>query len=242
MRILITPDYRGLSEQAAELVADAIRIRPRLTLGLPTGRTPQGMYQDLVRRHREEGLDFSRVRTFNLDEYCGLSSQNPKSYHAYMHAHFLDHVGIAPGHIDIPNGVEADLNAECSRYETAIRDAGGFDLLIAGVGSNGHIAFNEPGSSFSSRTRVVNLAPETIANARHYFTADEEVPRQAITVGIGTILEARRIILIASGQGKAQAVKLALAGPVSESLPASALQLHPDVTAILDRAAHSGWS
>jgi glucosamine-6-phosphate deaminase len=237
MKTLVMPDYRGLSERAAELVAEAITLRPEATLGLPTGRTPLGMYRDLVRRHTGEGLDFSRVRTFNLDEYCGLGSQHPQSYHTYMRVQFLSRVNLPPNQADIPDGLASDLDAECERYESAIQNAGGLDLLIAGIGANGHIAFNEPGSSFTSRTRVVTLAQDTILRAAMGFS-DEEVPRQAITMGIGTILEARRIMVLASGIEKARAVQLALKGPVSEAVPASALQRHPHVIAIVDEAAY----
>lgn len=238
MRVLVAPDYRTLSQQAADFAAEAVRVKPDLTLGLPTGRTPLGMYAELVRKHREDGLGFSSVRTFNLDEYIGLSPEHPQSYHAYMRDHFFNHVNVPGPNIDIPNGApNIDSEAESARYEDAIRGAGGIDLLVVGVGTNGHIAFNEPGSSLTSRTRVVTLAPETLANARQYFAIGVEVPQSAITMGIGTILEARRILLLASGHGKAEAVRRALQGPVSESLPASALQLHPDVTAILDKAA-----
>ena len=238
MRVLVTPDYRTLSAEAAALVGKAVRTRPDLTLGLPTGKTPLAMYTELVRRHRDEGLDFSRVKTFNLDEYLGLSLDHPQSYHAYMRSRFFEHINIAPEQAHIPDGSPGiDSDVECSRYEDAIRDSGGIDLLIVGIGSNGHIAFNEPGSSFDSRTRVVSLAKETMANARKYFAGDEEVPRRAITVGIRTILEARGVLLLASGQTKAGAVDHALRGPVSESVPASALRLHPNVIAILDEEA-----
>jgi glucosamine-6-phosphate deaminase len=238
MRVLVTPDYRTLSEEAAELIARSMRSRPGLTLGLPTGNTPLRMYEDLVRKHRHEGLDFSRVRTFNLDEYLGLARDHPQSYHSYMQARLFDHVNIQRENTDIPDGAPGiDAEAECGRYETAIRDSGGIDLLIVGIGANGHIAFNEPGSGFDSRTRVVALEPETIASASKYFAGEGEVPRRAITIGIRTILEARRVLLLASGGVKAEAVQRALRHPVSESLPASALQLHPDVIAILDEAA-----
>jgi len=238
MRVLVTPDYRTLSEEAAELIARSIRTKAGLTLGLPTGNTPLGMYEELVRKHRNEGLDFSGVRTFNLDEYLGPVRDHPQSYHSYMQARFFDYVNVRRENTDIPDGSPGiDANAECDRYESAIRDAGGIDLLIVGIGANGHIAFNEPGSSFDSRTRVVSLAPETIANATKYFSSEGKVPRTAITIGIRTILDARRILLLASGRTKAKAVDRALRDPVSESLPASALQLHPDVIAILDEAA-----
>ncbi len=238
MRVLVTPDYRTLSRQAAEIIADAVRFEPRLTLGLPTGSTPLGMYEELVRKHSDENLDFSRVKTFNLDEYIGLAPGHPSSYHTYMHLHFFDHVRIPIKHIHIPDGAPGiDTDRESIRYEQAIQQAGGIDLLVVGIGSNGHIAFNEPGSSFASRTRIVDLARETRANAGRYFASEDEVPRRAITVGIGTILESRRILLLASGSGKSDAVARALQGPVSEDMPASALQGHSDVTAILDAAA-----
>src|SRR5213593_4727577 len=238
MRILVTSDYRMLSQQAAHIVGDGLKANPELTLGLPTGSTPLGMYAELVRLRQAEGLDFSRARTFNLDEYIGLPADHPKSYHASMRRHFFDHVNLAPENIDIPNGAPGvDVDAESQRYEQAIHAAGGIDLLIVGIGANGHIAFNEPGSSFASRTRVVNLAPDTIANARRLFESEAEAPRTAITVGIGTILDAHRILVLASGASKAGVVRRVLRGPVSESLPATALQLHADVTAILDQPA-----
>jgi len=238
MRVVVTTDYRMLSQQAADMVCAALRARPELTLGLPTGNTPLGMYEELVRLHETVGLDFSKARTFNLDEYVGLAADHPKSYHAYMRRHFFDRVNVAEENIDIPGGAPGiDGDAESRRYEAAINAVGGIDLLIVGIGSNGHIGFNEPGSSFASRTRVVTLAPHTIANARRHFDSDADVPRAAITVGIGTILEARRILLLASGKSKARITHELLHGPVSESLPATALQLHPDVTVILDEAA-----
>ena len=212
MRVLVTPDYRTLNRDAAEIIADAVRLKPDLTLGLPTGNTPLGMYEDLVRR----GVDFSRVTTFNLDEYVGLAPDDARSFMAYMHRQFFDHVNVKPERIHFPD----------DDYEQAIRAAGGIDLLILGIGANGHIAFNEPGSSFSSRTRVVDLAPETVGPVR-----------RGITMGIATILEARRILLLASGSAKAGIVQRSLYGPVSESIPASALQLHSDVTVILDKNA-----
>jgi len=237
MRVLVTPDYRTLSEEAAALVARAIRAKPDITLGLPTGNTPLGMYDELIRRHRDENLDCSRVRTFNLDEYLGLAPDNPQSYYAYMRARFFDHVNIAAENTHIPNGSpDVNADAECGRYEDAIRNAGGIDLLIVGIGSNGHIAFNEPGSSFDSRTRVATLAPETIENAKRHFPNDASIPTSAITIGIRTILDARRILLLASGPGKAEAIERMLRDPVSESVPASALRLHPDVISILDES------
>ncbi len=230
MRVLVTPDYRTLSQTSAELVIKAVRAKPDLTIGLPTGRTPIGMYEDLVKRYRKEHLDFSLLQTFNLDEYIGLPQHHPKSYRTYMRRHFFDHVNVLPANIHIPDG------SDPQQYERAIQSAGGIDLLIVGIGANAHIAFNEPGSSFDSRTRIVALAPETIHNAQQHF-GNEPVPIKAVTMGIGTILEARRIVLLASGAEKSDAVERALRGPVSESIPASALQRHANMIVILDEAA-----
>ena len=238
MRVLVTPDYRTLSRTAAELLIKALHAKSNLRLGLPTGRTPLGMYEELVKKHQEEYLDFSKLMTFNLDEYLGLPSDHPKSYHTYMKQHFFEQVNISPTNIHIPDGSPGiDADRESERYEKAIHDAGGLDLLVVGIGANGHIAFNEPGSAFDSRTRAVDLAPETIANATQYFGSDR-VPARAITMGIGTMLEARRILLLAAGTSKADAVDRSLRGPVLPDVPASALQLHPRVIVILDEAAN----
>jgi glucosamine-6-phosphate deaminase len=238
MRVLVTPDYGTLSETAADFVLKALQAKRDLTLGLPTGNTPLGVYASLVKHYRDAHLDFSLVKTFNLDEYLGLLVEHPKSYHTYMREQFFDHVNIPAENRHIPDGSpHIDSAEESERYENAIRDAGGIDLLIVGIGANGHIAFNEPGSPFDSRTRAVELAPETIASARRYFGEEAAVPRKAITMGIGTILEARRILLLASGAQKAHAVRRALSGPISPSVPASALQLHAHTVVILDEAA-----
>lgn len=237
MRVLVTPDYESLSQTAADLIIKAIRAKPTLRLGLPTGNTPVGLYEELVKKHRGGSLDLSQVTTFNLDEFLALPQHHPHSYHTYMRQHLFDHVNVPSQSIHIPNGspdIEAD--DESRRYEEAIEKAGGIDLLVVGIGLNGHIAFNEPGAAFNSRTRVVDLTPETIANAQRQF-GDEPAPRQAITMGIATMLDARRILLLASGAAKAGVVERALRGPATESIPASALQLHSDVIAILDEAA-----
>ena len=220
-----------------------MRLKPDLVLGLPTGHTPLGMYEEVVQQHREEGLDFSRVTAFNLDEYLGLSPEDPGSFTAYMRHHFFDRVNVAAENIHIPDGrPDVDAESESARYEQAIRKAGGIDLPIVGIGANGHIAFNEPGSNFASRTRPVDLAPETVSSARQYFESEAATPHRAITVGIATILDARRILLLAAGSGKSHAAARAIQGPVSESTPASALQLHADVTAILDQGAAANLS
>jgi glucosamine-6-phosphate deaminase len=229
MRVLLAPDYRTLSRTASELILKAVRTKPELTLGLPTGNTPLGMYEELVRSYREQHMDFSEITTFNLDEYVGLERNDPHSYRFYMQEHFFDHVNVPPGNVHIPE--------EAFSYEKKIREAGGIDLLVVGVGPNGHIAFNEPGSSFASRTREVTLAPETIANAETHFEG-APIPRRALTMGIGTMLESRCIVFLASGASKVDIVRRALNGPVSESVPASALQMHPNVIAILDEDAN----
>jgi glucosamine-6-phosphate deaminase len=232
MRVLVTPDYRTLSHTAAELVLKAIHAKPNLTLGLPTGNTPLGMYEELVTRYQEDQLDFSQLQTFNLDEYCGLPHDHPKSFRTYMRKVFFDRVNVAPANIHFPE------EHHPQEFERGIQGAGGIDLLIVGIGANGHIAFNEPGSLMDSRTRIVDLAPETIQNARQHF-GSEAVPSKAVTMGVGTILDARRIVLLASGASKADAVECALRGPVSESCPASALQRHGRVVVMLDEAASS---
>jgi glucosamine-6-phosphate deaminase len=209
MHVLVTPDYRTLSRQGAEIVGEAVRLTPDLVLGLPAGNTPTGMYEELAREHP----DFSKVKTFNIDEYAGLEESDPRSFRAFMQRIFFDHVNVAKSNIHFPD----------ERYEDTIRAAGGIDLLILGIGRNGHIAFNEPASRFDSRTRIVDLAPETAGPVR-----------RGITMGIATILEARKILLLASGAAKRVVLKRALEEPVTESLPASALQLHPDVTVIMD--------
>jgi glucosamine-6-phosphate deaminase len=230
--IVIRPDYQTLSNAAADFIAAAIRANPQIVLGLPTGSTPQGMYDALVRMHREGTLDLSQVRTFNMDEYVGLSAAHPQSYHAYMKTRFFSLTNIRPENASIPNALD-----EAGVYEKAIQLAGGIDLQISGIGMNAHIGFNEPGSSLDSRTRTVDLADSTRSAMRQYFPDESTMPRKAITVGIATILEAKRILLIASGKRKAKAVARALEGPVSEDVPASVIQVHPDVTVMLDTEA-----
>jgi glucosamine-6-phosphate deaminase len=198
------------------------------------------MYAELIRCHRD-GLDLSGVRTFNMDEYIGLPVASPHSYRGYMFREFFNHVNVPDGNIHIPCGHPPDdLAHEAERYEESIRKAGGLDLQITGIGVNGHIGFNEPGSEFTSRTRVVELAETTLAGMRQYFGETARMPRRAITIGMRTILDARRIVLLASGTRKAEAVAKALQGPVTTAIPASALQLHNNVTVILDRDAAAG--
>ncbi len=210
-------------------------------MGLPTGSTPIGMYEELVRLHTKEGLDFSRVRTFNLDEYYGLSPENPLSYNAYMHLNFFRHVNIAPANIHVPDGlIQTDrIAAYCKSYDELIQKLGGLDLTVMGIGRLGHIGFNEPGSPFDSRTRLVDLLEETRIDNSRFFPSLDAVPRQAITMGISTIMGSQTLILLASGGGKADILAKALEGPVTEGIPASILQRHENAIIIADEAAAS---
>ncbi|NGO38573.1 glucosamine-6-phosphate deaminase [Limisphaera ngatamarikiensis] len=223
----------------ARVVARSVRARPDLVLGLATGRTMEGVYRELVRLHREEGLDFSRCRTFNLDEYVGVSSDDPRSFRHWMQEHFFRHVNLQPANVHLPDGMAADLEAECLRYEEQIRAAGGVDLQLLGIGRAGHIGFNEPLSSLQSRTRVKMLTPVTIRQNAAACGGEDRVPRRAVTMGVGTILEARWCVLVALGLEKAEVVARAVEGPITSMVPASALQLHPRCTVVLDEAAAS---
>ena len=238
MLLVLKQNYEDVGREAARFIANAVRRNPAIKLGLATGNTTVGMYRELARLHREEALDFSQVITFNLDEYLGLPPTHPQSFHCFMREHFFAHVNIRPGNIHIPDGdVAGNYESYCSGYEQAIRAAGGIDLQILGIGRNGHIGFNEPTSSLGSRTRVKVLSSETIDDNRKFFAPDEKTPECAITMGIGTILEAKRILLLAAGASKAGPIAAAIEGPLTASLTASALQLHPDVTFIVDQEA-----
>lgn len=240
MLVLLTPDYEGMSREAARIVAQAVKSKPSGALGLATGSTVVGMYKELVRLHAEHGLDFSKVVTFNLDEYWGLAPEHPQSFHHFMHEHLFARVNANPKNIHIPDGTMAgDYLEYCASYEDAIRKTGGIDLQVLGIGRNGHIGFNEPTSSFASRTRLKVLTNETIEDNRRAFGAGEEVPECAVTMGLGTILDARRILILATGSAKAEAVAHAIEGPITASVTASCLQLHRDVTYVIDEDAAS---
>ncbi len=240
MLVILKHDDEEISRQAAQLIAGAIRKKPGLTLGLATGGTMVGVYKHLVCFHKEGSLDFSRVVTFNLDEYLGLSAAHPQSFHHFMREHLFAHININPRNIHIPDGtIRGNYEQYCARYEKAIRKAGGIDLQLLGIGRNGHIGFNEPTSSIGSRTRLKVLSQETLDDNSKFFSSSEESPRCAITMGIGTILEARKILLLATGASKAAAVAKSIEGPVTSAVSASALQLHPDVTFIIEDAAAS---
>ncbi len=222
---------------AAKLVAKRVREKPDAVLGLATGSTPLGLYRELIRMHREEGLDFSRVTTFNLDEYLGLDAFHPGSYRVFMRAHLFDGINVPEANIHIPDGMAGDVPAQCAAYEAAIVAAGGIDLQVLGIGSDGHLGFNEPSSSLSSRTRIKMLTEQTRKDNARFFDTMEEVPYHCITMGMGTILDSRVCLMLAFGASKAEAVALSVEGPVSAMVPASALQLHPHVHVLLDEPA-----
>ena len=237
MEIIIRETYEQMGRAAAQVVARTINSKPNAVLGLATGSTPLALYQELVRMHRDEGLDFSQVTTFNLDEYVGLSRGDKQSYHYFMNEHLFQHINIPQQNIYIPSGTTDNYEAFCQWYEQRIEEVGGIDLQILGIGADGHIAFNEPSSSLGSRTRIKTLAKPTIEDNARFFDKPEDVPIYAITMGVGTILEAHQIALLAAGENKATAVAAAIEGPVTSMVTASALQLHRDVLVFLDRAA-----
>jgi glucosamine-6-phosphate deaminase len=237
MEVLIREDYESMCREAAKVVASTLNAKPNAVLGLATGSTPLALYRELVRMHKEGLLDFSQVTTFNLDEYVGLSRDNKQSYHYFMHENLFRHINIAPQNIYIPSGTTDNYEAFCAWYEKRIVECGGIDLQILGIGTDGHIAFNEPSSSLGSRTRIKTLAKQTIEDNARFFEHRDDVPIYAITMGVGTILEARKIMLLASGENKAHAVAAAVEGPITSMITASALQLHRDCTMFLDRAA-----
>lgn len=239
MEIIIQPDSRQASQVAARIVARLVTDKPRAVLGFATGGTPLPLYRELVRMHRESDLDFSGVTSFNLDEYVGLSPAHPSSFHSYMWAHLFSHINVPKERINIPDGLSPDIPAYCRQYEQAIRSAGGIDIQILGIGTNGHIGFNEPTSSLSSRTRIKTLTEESRRNTAAGFGGHERVPTHVITMGLGTITDSRMCLLLAFGKKKARAVARAVEGPVTAMMPGSVLQMHPRTVVVLDRDASS---
>jgi glucosamine-6-phosphate deaminase len=237
MEVIITPNYDEMSKVSANLIAREIKKKHDMVLGLATGDTPIGTYRELVRLHKEEGLDFSKVKSFNLDEYVGLAPLNPNSYNWFMWENLFKHVNFNSENTYVPQGNTEDPEEFCAWYETQIKKAGGIDLQILGIGRDGHIGFNEPGSSFASRTRVKALYKDTIEDNAKFFDKKEDVPRFSITMGVGTILEARKILLIASGEKKADITAQFIEGPVTSQITSTALQLHTHATVVLDKAA-----
>jgi glucosamine-6-phosphate deaminase len=237
MRLIITNSYEEMSVAAAKIFAGQIYLKPDSVLGMATGSTPLGLYKKLIAVHETIGLDFSEIISFNLDEYIGLEPENPQSYHYFMHKNFFDRINIKSENVYIPDGMAADMVAEGTRYDALIESRGGIDLQVLGIGQNAHIGFNEPDIKFEATTHRVRLDEETIqANAR-FFTDEQEVPRYAISMGIKNIMLAKKVVLLANGKNKAEAICKAVCGGVSPAAPASILQLHRDVTVIVDHDA-----
>ena len=238
MEIIIQPTSETGSIIAARIIAKLVRTKPDCVLGLATGGTPLATYRELARMHREDALDFSGVTTFNLDEYVGLPPGHSQSYHAFMDEHFFRHVNVVRARIHIPDGMARDVPAECARYEEVIRTVGGIDLQLLGIGTDGHIGFNEPSSSLASRTRIKTLTEQTRADNARFFGGDlARVPFHCITMGVGTIIASREVLMLAFGANKAAAVAAAVEGSITAMNPASVLQMHPVAKCIVDEAA-----
>lgn len=237
MKIISAPDYTAMSRKAANIISAQVILKPDSVLGLATGSTPVGVYRQLVDWYRKGDLDFAKVRTVNLDEYCGLAPDHPQSYRFYMESNLFSQVNIQPENTHLPDGLAQDPAAECVRYDHLISDLGGIDLQLLGIGHNGHIGFNEPDEAFGKMTHQVRLNERTVeANARYFASADE-MPKFAYTMGIRAIMQARKILLVVNGSDKAEILMQALTGPVTPTVPGSILQLHPDVTVVADEAA-----
>lgn len=239
MRIYKGKDYADMSRKAANIISAQVIMKPDCVLGLATGSTPIGLYQQLVAWYEKGDLDFSEVRTVNLDEYKGLSRENDQSYYYFMHHNLFDHVNLPAENSHLPNGMEPDSDKECRRYSELIRSMGGVDLQLLGIGHNGHIGFNEPGDAFDNDVHCVDLTQSTIEANKRFFASADDIPKQAYTMGIKTIMQAKKILIVASGEDKADIVRDAFFGPITPKVPASVLQLHNDVTLVADEAALS---
>ncbi len=239
MKIYKAKDYKDMSRKAANIISAQVIMKPNCVLGLATGSTPIGTYDQLVEWYKKGDLDFSEVTTVNLDEYKGLPRTNDQSYCYFMHQHLFDRVNISPDQTNVPNGMELDAERECGRYEELIHSLGGVDLQLLGLGHNGHIGFNEPGAAFEKETHCVDLTESTIAANKRFFASADDVPKQAYTMGIKTIMQARKILVVVNGEDKADIVARAFFGPVTPEVPASILQMHNDVTLVGDEAALS---
>ncbi len=232
MKFITTETYDQLSHKAATIIASQVIVKPNCVLGLATGSSPVGIYKNLVKWYNQGDLDFSQVTSINLDEYVGLKGDHPQSYRYFMQSHLFDHVNICPENTYVPNGCAEDFDKECAEYDERIKNYGGIDLQLLGIGVDGHIGFNEPGDIFDKNTHVADLHQSTIeANAR-FFDSVDEVPKQAVSMGLMSIMQAKKILLIANGPAKKDVLLRAFNGPVTPAIPASILQLHPDVTVI----------
>lgn len=237
MKVIITKNYEELSKRAASEMAEIIKSNPKAVLGLATGGSPIGMYNELIRMNKDGEIDFSQITTVNLDEYIGLSGEHTQSYRYFMNENLFNHINIDKTKTYVPNGLAENIEEECKRYDTKIAELGGTDIQLLGIGNNGHIAFNEPDEVLISGTHLTGLTEDTIkANAR-FFNSIDEVPTKALTMGLGGIMKSRKIIVIASGEGKAEAVKEMVSGKISTNMPASMLQMHRDVVVIIDEDA-----
>ncbi|WP_455035402.1 glucosamine-6-phosphate deaminase [Lachnoanaerobaculum gingivalis] len=239
MRIICAKDYKEMSEMAADIIGAQVLLKPDAVLGLATGSTPVGTYEELVRRYEAGRLDFSKIKTVNLDEYRGLTRDNDQSYYYFMHSHLFDHININKNNTKVPDGMEPDAIKAGQDYENIIKNYGGIDLQLLGLGNNGHIGFNEPCDEFIDKTHVVDLTESTIEANKRFFASADDVPKQAYTMGIGSIMRAKRVLMIVSGKGKADIVKEAFFGPITPKVPASILQLHNDFILIGDAEALS---
>ena len=240
MKIIRAKDYKDMSRKAANIISAQVIMKPNCVLGLATGGTPVGAYAQLVDWYNKGDIDFSEVTTVNLDEYRGLPKEHPESYWSFMHRNLFDHVNIDPAHINLPDGTNLDAEAECKRYDEVIRSVGGVDLQLLGIGHDGHIGFNEPHDAFDLGTHCVDLAQETIEANKRFFDGNEDlVPKQAYTMGIKTIMQARKVLVVANGLAKAKAVKAVVSGPVTPECPGSILQMHPDCILVADEEALS---
>ena len=239
MQIYRAKDYEDMSRKAANIIASQVVLKPDCVLGLATGSTPIGAYKNLVEKYEQGDLDFSQVTTVNLDEYKGLPRENDQSYYYFMHDNLFDHVNVKPENTHLPDGTKEDSDEECARYEELIRTLGGQDLQLLGLGHNGHIGFNEPDAIFEKATHCVDLQESTIEANKRFFASADDVPKQAYTRGIGTIMQAKKILVVVSGEDKADTVAKAFFGPVTPEVPASILQFHKDVILVADEAALS---
>ncbi|RRJ26161.1 glucosamine-6-phosphate deaminase [Lachnoanaerobaculum gingivalis] len=234
MRIICAKDYKEMSEMAADIIGAQVLLKPDAVLGLATGSTPIGTYEELVRRYEAGRLDFGKIKTVNLDEYRGLTRDNDQSYYYFMHSHLFDHININKNNTNVPDGMEPDALKAGQDYENIIKNYGGIDLQLLGLGNNGHIGFNEPGDEFIDKTHVVDLTESTIEANKRFFASVDDVPKQAYTMGIGSIMRAKRVLMVVNGKGKAEIVKEAFFGPITPKVPASILQLHNDFILIGD--------
>lgn len=237
MRLIIVKNYDEMSKVGAEEMAAVVKANPKAILGLATGGTPEGMYKELIKMNKDGEIDFKDITSVNLDEYVGLSGEHPQSYRYFMNTHLLDHINIDKKRTFVPNGLAEDVNEEGRKYDAMIDELGGIDIQLLGVGTNGHIAFNEPDGNLVAGTHLTGLTQSTIDSNARYFESADEVPKTAVTMGLGQIMKSKKIILLASGENKAEAMKELFSGKISTSCPVTMLQMHNDVTVVLDEEA-----